>query len=97
MKNIYLALAIATCFTVSNAFAQFEHCESVYQTATRNLQISEASYSSLNVLFDDYCEASGEMKTSAASGGLDAVVKAIPIKLSGSASNSSQRMRNYIG
>lgn len=95
MKNIYLALAIATCFTVSNAFAQFEHCESVYQTATRNLQISEASYSSLNVLFDDYCEASGEMKTSAASGGLDAVVKAIPIKLSGSASNSSQRMRNF--
>jgi len=90
----FIALLIA--FSPTIGFAQeLDHCVAVYETATRNLQISEASYSSLNTVFDQYCESNGEFKDSAKSGGLEAVIKSVPISLSGNASSIEERFQNF--
>ena len=72
-----------------------DNCVEVYRVATRNLQINEASYSSLNTIFDDYCENSGELKKSRSSTGLDAVVQQIPIGFTQKEGNSTERMKKF--
>lgn len=98
MKNpfsIRLIISVVLSLIGAPVWAQYNHCVSVYQTATRNLQISEASYSSINTIFDDYCETSGESKSSNSSAGIEAVIKQIPIKFSGKKGKSKQRMKNF--
>lgn len=92
----FLALfAAVLCTTVSEAHAQYEHCSALYQTATRNLTFGESSYSSLNTIFDDYCESNGERKSSTSSLGIEAVVAKIPISLSGTSGNAQQRFSQF--
>lgn len=81
---------------VSTVAAQsYPHCNDVYQIATRNLQITEFSYDSLNEIYDSYCEASGEVKSESQAVGIDAVIKKIPLKFSGSATENSSKMKNF--
>lgn len=82
-------------FSPLPVWAQYDHCIDVYKAATRNLLVSENSYSSVNTIFDNYCEVSGEAKSSNSSAGIEAVIKQIPISFTGQSGSSEQRMKNF--
>ena len=94
-KTISFCVSLFLVTTALPVQAEFEHCVDVYQAATRNLQISEVSYNSLNTIFDDFCESSGEVKKSALSAGIEATIKNIPLKFSGSSGSSTDKMKNF--
>ena len=81
--------------TVTEAVQSYSHCNAVYQTATRNLQITESSYDSLNEIFDNYCEESGNIKSESQGLGVDVVIKKIPLKFSGTSTENEARMKNF--
>ncbi len=94
-KHLYCGFLVLACTTGAFAETAVQQCGIVYSTATRNISISESSYSSLNSIYDDYCSASGETNVSSSSIGIDAVIKSIPVKFSGNQGNNSQRMQNF--
>lgn len=93
-NNSRLILALIVAGLPSAAFPQALQCTDIARTL-KEFSISTSSSSYLNSVFDSYCEASGNTKTSSGSLGLEAVVKAIPIKFTGSASNSEEAMKNF--
>jgi len=86
-------------FFVVFVFSQSSHaqnlqCVDVARTL-KEFSISTSSSSYLNSVFDNYCEASGSTKEAGGSFGIDAVIKAIPVKFTGSYSSSEEAMRNF--
>ena len=92
--NRHLLFTLIVLGFPSIAFPQALQCTDIARTL-KEFSISTSSSSYLNSVFDSYCEASGNTKTSSGSLGLDAVVKAIPIKFTGSVSNSDEAMKNF--
>lgn len=90
-----IILACSQVLLVDASLAQNDHCVAVYQTATRNHFMSEASYSSLNTIFDDYCNATGEVKSSATSVGFEALASKLPLKFAGQTASSQTRVENF--
>lgn len=87
-----LAVAISNNAQSQDSYA---HCTSVYLTATRNLNITNNSYSQLNAVFDEYCSQDGSMKTASGSANFEAVVKKIPIKFHGDSASSEQKVSSF--
>jgi hypothetical protein len=79
---------------ISDVCAQALQCTDIARTL-KEFSISTSSSSYLNSVFDSYCESSGESKQAGVGIGLDMVVKAIPIKFSGSYSSSQEAMKNF--
>lgn len=92
--NRHLLLTLIALGFPTIAFPQALQCTDIARTL-KEFSISTSSSSYLNSVFDSYCEASGNTKTSSGSLGLDAVVKAIPIKFTGSTANSEEAMKNF--
>lgn len=86
--------ALAMIGAVS-AFKEATACDAVYENATRNIMFDESSFSSLHAIYDRHCSLEGHLRNSSQSAGLDVVVRAIPVKFTGSASSSSQAMSNF--
>lgn len=94
-KRLYIAAA-AFIGISSSAYAQsFSHCESVYQSATRNISFTETSYSSLNTIYDQYCSSTGERKSGTTGVGVEAVVKSIPISFTGSHASDEEKLTSF--
>lgn len=79
----------------SDAIAQANNCPVVYENATRNLNVSESSFSSMNVIFDEYCSSDASKKSKSGSVAAEAVVKKVPFKFSGSAANAEEKLSNF--
>lgn len=90
-----IALSIVAFIPVLALAQEGDNCSAVYQTATRNLNINENSYSSLNTVFDAYCSASGEKKSKNKTIGVDAIISQIPIKFSGTSGSAEERFNNF--
>ena len=89
-----LLLVLSTISATSQSFPQALQCTDIARTL-KEFSISTSSTSYLNSVFDSYCEASGNSKQSVGSIGIDAVVKAIPIKFTGSTSSNEEAMRQF--
>lgn len=88
-------IIVSTAFwAVSAAFAQNLQCGDIAKTL-KEYSISTSSSEYLNSVFDQYCEQNGESKSSSVGVGLEAVIKAIPVKFTGSYDSSSQGMKNF--
>jgi len=91
-------LALAVLFVSADAQAQsgiFDNCRTIITDGLKEYSITTESSAYLNSVFDKYCESSGTAKSSGLSVGLDAVVKAIPIKFTGAYSSNEEAMRNF--
>lgn len=87
----FLVSVALTFASTQNAYA----CDEVYLNATRNLHITESSYSELNALYDQYCSYDGKSSSRDSSFGIDVVVKKIPVKFTGQATSSSEAVSNF--
>ncbi|MGO4717125.1 hypothetical protein [Bradyrhizobium sp. 2TAF24] len=89
-------LAVFLFFVTTCASAQSpDACDAILLQASRNTQANSESYEYLNAVFDQTCNAAGQTKSGGFSAGLDAVVKAIPIKFTLGASDASTATSNF--
>lgn len=95
MKLALLKLASLSLMSSTVHAQDFSHCTSVYESASRNLSVFSSSYAELNSIYDDYCDTNGEVRSSATTAGIEAVIKSIPISLSGSSASASERMSQF--
>ena len=96
MKRICTAILI-TIFA-SPAFAQatiFDNCKTLITDGLRIYNVKDASDANLNTVFDKYCDVTGSFKSQNAGIGLDAVIKQIPVKFTGTYGSVSQAMTNF--
>jgi hypothetical protein len=70
-------------------------CTSVYDGATRNLDINYRQQSELRNFYSQHCETNGEVKSSSANLDFDVVIKAIPFKIGGSGSSSKEKFQDF--
>jgi len=75
-------------------FAGMDSCVSLASTL-KEYNISNQSSAFLNSVFDQYCDQSGSTKSSGGGIGLEAVVKAIPIKFTGTYSSNEDAFKNF--
>ncbi len=95
MKDVRcLLISVFALGLPSVAFSQVQQCTDLTK-ALKEFSISTSSSDHLNSVFDNYCEASGSMKAASAGFGIDTVVKAIPIKFTGSYANNEEAMKNF--
>jgi len=80
----------------SHVLAQtiFDNCKTII-TGLREYSIAADSYSTLNTIFDNYCDSSGSVKTDKLGIGTDIVVSSIPIKFAGPFGSTSQAISNF--
>lgn len=70
-------------------------CREIITSGLREYDISTESNEYLNTVFDQYCESSGSAKSQGFGVGLDLIVGAIPIRLTGNYSSNEEAMRNF--
>jgi hypothetical protein len=94
----YCLVALAT-LAATPSFGQnaASICSGILDAAARNISVSTESSDVLSTLYDQFCDQSGNSKTSSSNAGLEAVVKAIPARLTLSSSDSSVAMKNFCG
>ena len=88
-----LGFCIALMCIGSSALAQ--QCDTIITKGLREYDISSESSSYLNNVFSQYCHESGEARSSSSNVGLEAIVKAIPIKFSLGSTSSQTAMQNF--
>lgn len=72
-----------------------DSCKTVITDGLNEYSIKNDSSSYLNSVHDNYCEASGSAKTDKFGLGIEAVVKAIPIKFTGTYDSGQTAMKNF--
>ncbi|MCB4364387.1 hypothetical protein KIH07_11620 [Hydrogenophaga taeniospiralis] len=80
--------------TSSVAVGQNLQCPDIAKTL-KEYSIDSSSSSYLNAVFSQHCQQDGSRKSDGGGIGLEAVVKAIPIKFTGSYSNSEEAVSNF--
>jgi hypothetical protein len=90
---------IASGFVLNIGVAQADGiemaCRDLITSGLKQYSIRTESSSYLTSVFDRYCEASGSTKSTRLGLGLDLVIKAIPVKFTGSYSSNEQAMKNF--
>ena len=86
--------SISLAFIPLISFADMNSCVGLANTL-KEYNISSQSSAFLNSAFDQYCDQSGSTKASGGGIGLDMVIKAIPIKFTGSYSSTEEGFRNF--
>ncbi|MFB0713684.1 hypothetical protein ACEU59_21360 [Buttiauxella noackiae] len=89
-------LAVFFCLSLpaASTFADVNSCLSLASTL-KEYNISNQSSAFLNSAYDQYCDQSGNTKSTSAGIGLDMVIKAIPIKFTGNYSSSAEAFKNF--
>ncbi|TDP74072.1 hypothetical protein [Roseateles toxinivorans] len=89
------AIVSTIAFVSANiALAQNLQCPDIAKTL-KEYSIDSSSSNFLNSVFSQHCQQDGSKKSSSAGIGLDAVVKAIPIKFTGSYGSSDDAFTNF--
>lgn len=90
-RTAVLCAALAYAHAV---WAQNLQCPDIAKTL-KEYSIDSSSSSYLNAVFTQHCQQDGSRKSSGGGVGLEAVVKAVPIKFTGNFSNSEEAIRNF--
>lgn len=93
LRKSAITLACAAATTVAHS-QQISQCTGLAATL-KEYNISNQSSAFLNSTFDQYCEQSGEAKSSSGGVGLDVVIKAIPIKFTGNYGTTAEGFKNF--
>ncbi|MDQ2084147.1 hypothetical protein RA307_28500 [Xanthobacteraceae bacterium Astr-EGSB] len=94
LKYMCAAATLATFVNVTVAIAQTD-CSMVLTRALREYDIQSDSSAYLNSTFDNLCTASGETRNRTIDIGVEAVIKAIPIKFTGGATDVRTAATNF--
>jgi hypothetical protein len=86
--------AMPLLLAATTALSQNLQCPDIAKTL-KEYSIDSSSSSYLNAVFTQHCQTDGSRKSAGAGLGIDAVVKAIPIKFTGNYSNSSEAMTSF--
>jgi len=70
-------------------------CLAMVEDAARNYGLQTSSSSFLSVIYDNYCQQDGTTKQSGWEAGMSAIVKNIPISLTGSSNDNSTRITSF--
>jgi len=88
------ACFIVVTFAATSALSQNLQCPDIAKTL-KEYSIDSSSSSFLNSVFTQHCQQDGSRKSTGGSVGLDAVVKAIPIKFTGGYNNNEEAFTNF--
>jgi hypothetical protein len=91
-KFCILVIAAVPCASIAQ---DYSHCSTALSSTAKELNISTSSREFLSAIFSQECEENGSWKAKSSGFGLETVIKAIPVKLTGSASTNQQSMRNF--
>lgn len=95
MRKVLLAFCLSFVgATAAYSQASFQ-CDTIITKGLREYDISSQSFSYLNAVYSQYCHASGQKKESSSGFGLESVAKALPVKLTGGASDASAAVSNF--
>jgi hypothetical protein len=70
-------------------------CDAIITSGLRNYNISSSSSASLNTIYSNYCDASGNTTSSNTSAGLDVVINSIPIGFKLGATDAATAYHNF--
>jgi len=73
----------------------FDNCKAIITGGLREYSIAADSDSTLNTIFDNYCDSSGSVKTEKLGIGIDIVASSTPLKFTGTFGSSSQAISNF--
>lgn len=90
--NILMALLLlcSPCFA-----ADYSHCTAGLNATAKEVQVGASSSEYLNAVYSNECENNGLSKQKSAGVGLEAVIKAIPVKFTGSYGSNEEKMGNF--
>src|ERR1700676_2746938 len=94
-KDWFIGVTLTIALVASAQMASAGDCVSVYQNATRNVEIVRRQQTELNYLFNQYCYKDGSVNNSSFSVGIDAVVKQIPFKFSLGSTDNQSKMQEF--
>lgn len=89
-----ISFSAVAAFATMSALGQNLQCPDIAKTL-KEYSIDSSSSSFLNSVFTQNCQQDGSRKATGASIGLDAVVKAIPVKFTGSYNNNEEAFTNF--
>lgn len=93
-NHMLKSAALYIFFIGAPVYAADLHCPDISKTL-REYSIDSSSSSYLNAVFSEHCQMDGSSKDKSGGVGLDAIVKAIPIKFTGSYSSVDQAFSNF--
>lgn len=82
-------------YALLGTWAYGQSCDVVLTSGLREYRIESSDSAYLNTLFDKHCQSDGRVNQSSMNIGLDAVVKAVPIKFTLGSSDSQQAVTNF--
>ena len=88
----YLFSALFLLATAANAS---EYCLQVLDRGLREYSIRTSSTTYLNSIHSRYCDSSSNLRSGSENFGLEAVVKQLPVKLTGGSSSATEAIRNF--
>ncbi len=97
-KVMVWIVALFVCAAAPPIFAQIDPaavCLAMVSEAAHNQRLTASSDSFLDTLYEDYCEADGTTKGSSWDAGISAVIKDVPVSLTGGASDVKTEMTNF--
>lgn len=95
MKQLHRAIHTVALLGISSAaIAQSIQCPDMAKTL-KEYSIDSSSSGYLNAVFTQHCQQDGSRKSSGGGIGLDAVIKAVPIKFTGNYSNADEEMTSF--
>src|SRR5579859_6510810 len=94
-STVFRLFSILLGICSSMTAQDYSVCRPVITQGLREYNISTSSSSSLDVIYDRYCDSSGEFKSTGANAGLDLIVGEIPIGFKGSYSSYDQAFHNF--
>jgi len=87
---------ITLCAIVCHATAALaSNCDEVYKNSTRNKYYSESDAASLNTVYDQLCDTSGEKKSLSWDSSMSIVVDALPINMTGNGKSTSEKADSF--
>lgn len=96
MFNGRTLFAFAMTAALANpVLAAEDSCDKVFEQNVRDVVVLDTSFQTLNTIYDNYCQASGETKNSHSAVDFEAVIKKIPTKFAGSTGSSTERVNKF--
>jgi hypothetical protein len=95
MKNTVLVILLVLLVSDVSFAQNYSVCERLIDRGLREYDIERSSEANYSSVFDNYCEQDGSRKQSSAGGGIDLVIKAIPIGIKGNSDSNEEQMKNF--
>lgn len=96
LRNVAWLLWSISCPTIVMAqVGLFDQCRTVITDGLKEYSIKTDSSAYLNTVYDKYCESGGTTKSQNFGLGLDAVVKAIPVKFTANYGSTEEAVKNF--